>query len=199
MFLGRPDSPSKKVMFTEPVDLDEPPVASRLPRRSSRPSFPLDSSDSPSALRSYKKGSVVWAPRAPEEPVGDSDYDPTKKFQDLDIGDYSKGISEKDRKLRLAQLEKAMAALKSLPALPSPKRKRVPSKGTAKSTPTKKTKKPVPPPASTRTLRTRKPAVPSTEAMDIDDDESDEFLALSESEGSSVQETPSKKKKKGKK
>ena len=102
MFLGQPNSPSKKVMFTKPVDLDKPPVASRLPRQSSQPSFPLDSSNSLSALRLYKKSSVVWAPRAPEEPVSNSDYDPTKKFQDLDISDYSKSISKKNRKLRLA-------------------------------------------------------------------------------------------------
>ena len=76
-----------------------------------------------------------------------------------------------------------MAALKSLLALLSSKRKRVSSKSTVKSTSTKKIKKLVLPSTSIRTLCTRKPAAPSTEAMDIDDDESDEFLALSESEG----------------
>jgi hypothetical protein len=154
-----------------------------------------------------QKGSLVWGNLAPKDPLGDTEYDPAKELQELDIGDYSRGISDKERKLKEAQLHAALKALAALPSSPSSSRKIALPRGSAvsspKKTPKKTPRKPtkeVGAPSTLRTLRARKarPApLPIDETME-DADASDAFAAGSDTESDDelLQDTPSKKQRK---
>lgn len=163
----------------------------------------------PNALRSYNSGSVVWGGLAADNNEDDHDYDPSKKFQAIDIGDLKNGISEKERKAKMKVLLDAIEALKAAPSksptkrkksapstpLASPtKRKKATPRGKGKSASKKKPGNPVVP-RETRPRRKRRAALVEDALPFDDDDDSDGsvFEAAAESDEDSEDVSPKKR------
>jgi hypothetical protein len=162
----------------------------------------------PNALRSYNSGSVVWGGLAADNNKDDHDYDPSKKFQAIDIRDLKNGISEKERKAKMKVLLDAIEALKAAPSKsPTKRKKSAPStplasptkrnkatpRGKGKSASKKKPENPVVP-RETRPRRKCRAALVE-DALPFDDDDPDRsvFEAAAESDKDSEDVSPKKR------
>ncbi|KAB2109262.1 hypothetical protein AG0111_0g2621 [Alternaria gaisen] len=127
--------PVKPPATVAPAPTSPPPSVVPPRFRAARPSALI--LNPPNVLRSHHKDSIAWGKLGPEEmESGDTEFNPKKRFQPLDIGDPKKGFTKSQRAELLKLIKEAEKEVlnapdrspQKSPKTPSPRKKAAPRK-----------------------------------------------------------------------